>query len=75
MPRLRTVPPVVVAVLFDTESISLETIEPALARQTILGQRVVASPSGRGGEDATSFSAEVGGAIIAGMVMPAPRKA
>lgn len=64
--------PVVVAVLFESESVSLETIEPALARQTILGQRVVASLSGRTGEESASFSAEVGGAIIAGMVMPAP---
>jgi hypothetical protein len=67
-----TARPVVVAILFETPQVSLESIEPALARQTILGRRATASPSGRSGDAADSFGVELGETIVAGMVMPVP---
>lgn len=64
--------PVTVAVLFETAAVSLESIEPALARQTILRKRTRAAPSERTGNLTNSFAVEVDGVTVAGMVIPAP---
>ncbi len=64
--------PVIVFILFETPDVSLESIEPALAKQTILGKRALAMPSGRAAGDTGSFASEIGDLIVAAQVMPVP---
>ena len=64
--------PVIVAVLFATSSVSLESDRAGTGEADNPRPASDRVAIGRTGGNQRSFSAEVGGAIIAGMAMPAP---